>query len=228
MSSCVYILQRYYGADVASVWESASGAALLDRFCLPRLYVEVNTGLMCVGGMAIIGRDLLSEPLMPALQLYRSNSPQHMLAVARALLAVRESIYMLAAEHEAAIASLGSPRLCQAGCPPLLWQLYPNCRVTEVWGGTIYLITPRTSAGTSSDGDAAESSMAAHIPLHGLLAKFWQPQNELHCGDAVQKAWAAQGVAPQVVSSSICSIMQKLSQSLGLRPPRVVLLCSLT
>ncbi|KAK9914910.1 hypothetical protein WJX75_002187 [Coccomyxa subellipsoidea] len=52
-------LLRYYGADVASVWESASGAALLDRFCLPRLYVEVNTGLMCVGGMAIIGRDLL-------------------------------------------------------------------------------------------------------------------------------------------------------------------------
>ena len=214
MSSCVYILQRYYGADVASLWESASGAALLDRFCLPRLYMGVNTGLICVGGMAIIGRNLLSEPLMPALQLYRSNSPQHMLAVARALLAVRESIYILAAEHEAANASLGSPRLCQAGCPPLLCQLYPNCRVTEVWGGTIYLITRRTSAGTSSDGDAADSSTAAQTPPeHGLLAKFWQPQNELHCGDFVQEAWAAQGVAPQVVSSLTCNIMQ-ISSSL--------------
>ena len=90
----------------------------MDRFCLTRLYVEVNTGLICVGGMAIFARNLLSEPLMPALQLYRSNSPQHMLAVARALRASRESIYMLAAEYEAANASLGSPRLCQAGCPP--------------------------------------------------------------------------------------------------------------
>ncbi|CAL5227230.1 g10154 [Coccomyxa viridis] len=173
---------------------------LLQRSCMPVLSVEIKGGILSVGGFAADEHTLLSEPLRQPVQLYLSNFPQHMLAVAQALAAIRLTLDSLAAEQQHAADTRSSPPELWAGRPWLLCQgQFESWQVQKLWGDTIYLLEPpQTAAGSQSPGTSAAG---AQVQPSQLVAKFWQPQGDHALGDLVQAAWHEQGVAPEVVAT---------------------------
>jgi hypothetical protein len=197
------MLQRYY-VDHLRSQEQKSG--VLQRSCMPVLYIEISGGVLCVGGLAAIGRRVLSEPLMQPLQLYRSNFQQEMLALGRTMAAVRLTLGSLAAEQQAAFTRI-SPQPQWAGRPWLLCQgEYESWVVQRLWGDTVYLLTRQQAAAGSKK--AGGGTAGAELQPEKLIAKFWQPQGAHAIGDHVQKAWHKQGVAPKVVSDSCCHVQR--------------------
>ena len=90
-------MQRYY-LDVLASQERAGD--LLQRSCMPMLSLEINCGILCVGGLVAIKRTVLSKPLMQPTQLYLSDDPEHMLALARTMATIRLTLDTLAAEQQ--------------------------------------------------------------------------------------------------------------------------------
>lgn len=172
---------------------------------MPVMYFEISGGVLCVGGLAAIGRRVLSEPLMQPLQLYRSNFQQEMLALGRTMAAVRLTLGSLAAEQQAASTRI-SPQPQWAGWPWLLCQgEYESWVVQRLWGDTVYLLTrQQASAGSKEAGGTA----GAEPQPKKLIAKFWQPQSDHAIGHQVQEAWHRQGVAPAVVSDLCCHVQR--------------------
>ena len=130
-------LQQHYLDYLASREQSGS---LLRRSCAPVLYVEISCGVLCVGGLAAVGCKVLSEPLMQPIQLYLSNFPQHMLALARTMAAIRQSLDNLALEQQAACDSIRSQHW--AGRPwPLCKGKYESWMVEGICS-SLYLMQP--------------------------------------------------------------------------------------
>ena len=196
------ILQHCY-LDHLATQEQIDG--LLQRSCMPVLSVEIKGGILSVGGFAADEHTLLSEPLRQPVQLYLSNFPQYMLAVAQALAAIRLTLDSLAAEQQHAADTRSSPPELWAGRPWLLCQgQFESWQVQKLWGDTIYLLEPpQTAAGSQSPGTSAAG---AQVQPSQLVAKFWQPQGDHALGDLVQAAWHEQGVAPEVVSAPCCPL----------------------
>ena len=164
---------------------------LLQRSCMPMLYVEISCGALCVGGFAAIGCKMLSEPLMQPLQVYRSNCQKHMLALGRTMAAIRLTLGSLAAEQQAAFTAI-SPELHWAGRPWLLCQgAYETWTAETLWGDTIYLLTRQQAAAGSQSAKGVAAG--AGTQPGKLVAKFWQPQDDDAVGDYVQRAWHEQG-----------------------------------
>ena len=163
---------------------------------MPVLGMEIDNATLSVTGLAAIECTLLSEPLMHGLQLYRSNDPQHMLALATAMAAIRLTLDSLAAEQKRAGSCLNRPQQWPGRPWPLSQGKYESWRIQKLYGNTTYLLQPPEEA-TGSQSARLPTASPQPVPL---VAKFWQPQGGHAVADLVQAAWHKQGVAPEVVS----------------------------
>ena len=207
-------MQRYY-LDVLASQERAGD--LLQRSCMPMLSLEINCGILCVGGLVVIKRTVLSKPLMQPTQLYLSDDPEHMLALARTMAAIRLMLDTLAAEQQDA-AHIGTSPQHWPGRPwPLCHGEYESWEVEKLGETNLYLLKPPSTAACSRSmaggaagvaqnaaGSKSPAGLAAGAPVQPmrLVAKFWKPHDDHALGDLVQQAWHMQGVAPEVVSTS--------------------------
>ncbi|CAL5227260.1 g10190 [Coccomyxa viridis] len=185
---------RHYQDFLASQ-DLTSG--LLQQSCMPVLGMEIDNATLSVTGLAAIECTLLSEPLMHGLQLYRSNDPQHMLALATAMAAIRLTLDSLAAEQKRAGSCLNRPQQWPGRPWPLSQGKYESWRIQKLYGNTTYLLQPPEEA-TGSQSARLPTASPQPVPL---VAKFWQPQGGHAVADLVQAAWHKQGVAPEVVDT---------------------------
>ena len=192
-------LQLHYLDYLASREQSSN---LLQRSCAPVLYVEISCGVLCVGGLAAVGRKVLTEPLMQPVQLYLSNFPQHMLALARTMAAIRQSLDNLAVEQQAACDSIRPQHW--AGRPwPLCKGKYESWMVEGIRSSLYLMQPPQHAAGSQTNEGSLVGVKEKPVKL---IAKVWQPQDDHTIGDLVQVAWHKQGVAPEVVSAPYCHV----------------------
>ena len=149
-----------------------------------------------------IGRKVLTEPLMQPVQLYLSNFPQHMLALARTMAAIRQSLDNLAVEQQAACDSIRPQHW--AGRPwPLCKGKYESWMVEGIRSSLYLMQPPQHAAGSQTNEGSLVGVKEKPVKL---IAKVWQPQDDHTIGDLVQVAWHKQGVAPEVVSAPYCHV----------------------
>lgn len=135
--------------------------------------------------MARTQDSVMSEAFTPCISLFGSDSPRHLLAVARVLCALRLSLANLVEEWKEARSTLGN-WVWMAHWPLAIREMFSE----QLMSKSNFFVEhiDRLVFGAGANGGKTR------------IIKFWQAREGQQC-DVVQRLWAAAGVAPVVVRS---------------------------